>query len=91
MSYRCERPGFTDILILYPGVSDDGYRCTASIHDLGIDDCQRLLCSFGTPPRQGSNVRACKDDRFTWTVVLLHQDNGDSSDCCESRSRQCIY
>lgn len=65
MSSICKRPGITDPLTLHPGVSDDGYGCTADAYDFCIDDCQRFVCSFSTEYGQGGNVRACKDDRVT--------------------------
>ena len=68
MSSRCTRLGITDMLMLHPGVSDDGYGCTANVHDFCIECSQRLLCSFSTKSGQGSNVRACKDDRVPRTM-----------------------
>ena len=60
---RCQRPGITDMLMLHPGVSGNGYGCTTGVHDFRIDCCQRVLRLLSTEYGQGSNVRACKDDR----------------------------
>lgn len=68
MSNRCKKPGITNTLMLHTGVSDDGYGCTADVYDFRVDGCQRLLCSFSTKYWQRSNVRACENDRITWTI-----------------------
>ena len=70
-SSRRKRPGMIDMLMLRPDISDDGYGCLAGVYDFCIDDRQRFLRSFSIEHGQGSNVRACKDDRVTWTIVLL--------------------
>ena len=71
MGSRCKRPDFTQTLMLCPGVSHDGYGCSAGIYDFCIDDCQRLLRSFSSEHVKGSDVRACKDDRVTSRIALL--------------------
>ena len=68
---QMREPDIADILTLHPGVSDDGCGCAAGVYDFCINRCQRFLCSFSTEYGQGSNVRACKDDRVTGTIALL--------------------
>ena len=42
------RSGITDMLMYQPGISDDGYGCIASVYDLCVDNCERVLRSFST-------------------------------------------
>ena len=87
MDERYKRSGVTNILMHSPGVSDDGYDCTAKLYGRCVDERQRLLCPFGTELEQGSNVWACKDDRVTRTIASIRQGMGDVVVRLELRDR----
>ena len=89
MSSICKTSRRANMQMQRPDISHDGCGCIASVHDLCINDCSRVLCSFSTECWHGSSFRACEDDRVTGSIALVRQGTGDviySSGIAEKRT-----